>query len=120
MRRVDALNQNGLREALCQRELRQLQAAGGRGNVSETGDRCDRSGGKQPGISRLQGIGLESAAGTAGCRAGRLGDGEIGADANFIDIPIGAKGYVAIKPISIPLVNGESLPVIHMEKPAQF
>jgi GNAT superfamily N-acetyltransferase len=32
----------------------------------------------------------------------------------------GAKGYVAIKPISIPLVNGESLPVIHMEKPAQF
>src|SRR5438093_1339693 len=30
----------------------------------------------------------------------------------------GAKGYVAVKPISIPLVNGESLPVIHMEKPA--
>ena len=28
----------------------------------------------------------------------------------------GAKGYVAVKPISIPLVNGESLPVIHMEK----
>jgi GNAT superfamily N-acetyltransferase len=26
------------------------------------------------------------------------------------------KGYVAVKPISIPLVNGESLPVIHMEK----
>ena len=28
------------------------------------------------------------------------------------------KGYVAVKPISIPLVNGESLPVIHMEKQA--
>jgi GNAT superfamily N-acetyltransferase len=27
-----------------------------------------------------------------------------------------AKGYVAVKPISIPLANGESLPVIHMEK----
>jgi GNAT superfamily N-acetyltransferase len=30
----------------------------------------------------------------------------------------GAKGYVAVKPISIPLVNGETLPVIHMEKRA--
>src|ERR1700676_2609255 len=30
----------------------------------------------------------------------------------------GAKGYVAVKPISIPLVNGQSLPVIHMEKQA--
>src|SRR6266481_1596514 len=30
----------------------------------------------------------------------------------------GAKGYVAVKPISIPLVNGESLPVLHMEKHA--
>jgi len=30
----------------------------------------------------------------------------------------GAKGYVAVKPISIPLVNGELLPVIHMEKHA--
>lgn len=28
----------------------------------------------------------------------------------------GAKGYVPVKPISIPLVNGETLPVIHMEK----
>jgi GNAT superfamily N-acetyltransferase len=28
----------------------------------------------------------------------------------------GARGYVAVKPISIPLVNGETLPVIHMEK----
>jgi GNAT superfamily N-acetyltransferase len=26
------------------------------------------------------------------------------------------RGYLAVKPISIPLVNGESLPVIHMEK----
>lgn len=30
----------------------------------------------------------------------------------------GVKGYVVVKPISIPLVNGESLPVIHMEKQA--
>jgi len=30
----------------------------------------------------------------------------------------GVKGYVAVKPIAIPLVNGESLPVIHMEKQA--
>ena len=29
----------------------------------------------------------------------------------------GANGYVAVKPIAIPLANGESLPVIHMEKP---
>jgi hypothetical protein len=28
------------------------------------------------------------------------------------------KGYVAVKPISIPLMNGEMLPVIHMEKRA--
>jgi GNAT superfamily N-acetyltransferase len=30
----------------------------------------------------------------------------------------GVKGYVAVKPISIPLVNSEWLPVIHMEKQA--
>jgi GNAT superfamily N-acetyltransferase len=30
----------------------------------------------------------------------------------------GAKGYVAVKPISIPLANGETLSVIHMEKQA--
>jgi len=30
----------------------------------------------------------------------------------------GVKGYVPVRPISIPLVNGESLPVIHMEKQA--
>lgn len=30
----------------------------------------------------------------------------------------GAKGYIAVKPISIPLVNGEVLPVIQMEKRA--
>jgi GNAT superfamily N-acetyltransferase len=30
----------------------------------------------------------------------------------------GARGYIAVRPISIPLVNGESLPVIHMEKQA--
>jgi GNAT superfamily N-acetyltransferase len=28
----------------------------------------------------------------------------------------GVKGYVAVKPISVPLTNGEVLPVIHMEK----
>jgi GNAT superfamily N-acetyltransferase len=30
----------------------------------------------------------------------------------------GVKGYVAVRRIEIPLVNGESLPVIHMEKRA--
>jgi GNAT superfamily N-acetyltransferase len=30
----------------------------------------------------------------------------------------GVKGYVAVKPISIPLMNGEVLPVLHMEKRA--
>lgn len=30
----------------------------------------------------------------------------------------GARGYMAVKPISIPLINGETLPVIHMEKRA--
>lgn len=30
----------------------------------------------------------------------------------------GAKGYVPVKPISIPLSNGETLPVVHMEKRA--
>lgn len=28
----------------------------------------------------------------------------------------GAKGYVAVRPIFVPLANGETLPVIHMEK----
>jgi hypothetical protein len=28
----------------------------------------------------------------------------------------GVRGYVAVRPLKIPLVNGESLPVIHMEK----
>jgi GNAT superfamily N-acetyltransferase len=31
-----------------------------------------------------------------------------------------AKGYVAVKPIAIPLANGETLPVIHMEKQAHM
>jgi GNAT superfamily N-acetyltransferase len=30
----------------------------------------------------------------------------------------GVKGYLAVRPISIPLANGEVLPVIHMEKQA--
>jgi hypothetical protein len=28
----------------------------------------------------------------------------------------GTRGYVAVRPIAITLVNGETLPVIHMEK----
>jgi GNAT superfamily N-acetyltransferase len=28
----------------------------------------------------------------------------------------GSRGYMLVKPISIPLINGETLPVIHMEK----
>jgi GNAT superfamily N-acetyltransferase len=31
----------------------------------------------------------------------------------------GVRGYRPVKPISIPLLNGESLPVIHMEKRAE-
>jgi GNAT superfamily N-acetyltransferase len=30
----------------------------------------------------------------------------------------GTRGYTAVKPMAIPLVNGETLPVIHMEKQA--
>ena len=30
----------------------------------------------------------------------------------------GTRGYVAVRPIAIPLLNGETLPVIHMEKQA--
>lgn len=30
----------------------------------------------------------------------------------------GTRGYMAVKPMAIPLVNGETLPVIHMEKQA--
>jgi GNAT superfamily N-acetyltransferase len=40
---------------------------------------------------------------------------EMGATLTGVKL-FGVKGYVAVKPISIPLVNGESLPVIHMEK----
>jgi GNAT superfamily N-acetyltransferase len=40
---------------------------------------------------------------------------EMGATLTGVKL-FGAKGYVAVKPISIPLANGESLPVIHMEK----
>src|SRR4029077_442115 len=55
---------------------------------------------------------LEDAAGSAGFTRYEMGATLTGAKL------FGAKGYVAVKPISIPLVNGESLPVIHMEKQA--
>lgn len=54
----------------------------------------------------------EDAARAAGFRRYEMGATLTGAKL------FGARGYVAVKPISIPLVNGESLPVIHMEKPA--
>jgi GNAT superfamily N-acetyltransferase len=52
----------------------------------------------------------EDAARAAGFRRYEMGATLTGAKL------FGARGYVAVKPISIPLVNGESLPVIHMEK----
>jgi GNAT superfamily N-acetyltransferase len=52
----------------------------------------------------------EDAARTAGFKRYEMGATLTGAKL------FGAKGYVLVKPISIPLVNGESLPVIHMEK----
>jgi len=54
----------------------------------------------------------ENAARAAGFRRFEMGATLTGAKL------FGVKGYVAVKPISIPLVNGESLPVIHMEKRA--
>jgi GNAT superfamily N-acetyltransferase len=63
-----------------------------------------------------QGIGgmileaCESAAGAAGFSRYEMGATLTGAKL------FGVKGYVAVKPISIPLMNGEVLPVIHMEK----
>jgi GNAT superfamily N-acetyltransferase len=54
----------------------------------------------------------EDAAGAAGFTRFEMGATLTGAKL------FGAKGYVPVKPISIPLVNGESLPVIHMEKRA--
>jgi GNAT superfamily N-acetyltransferase len=50
-------------------------------------------------------------------RAAGFTDFEMGATLTGARL-FGAKGYVPVKPISIPLVNGESLPVIHMEKRA--
>ena len=52
----------------------------------------------------------EDAAKAAGFRRYEMGATLTGAKL------FGARGYVAVKPISIPLVNGESLPAIHMEK----
>jgi GNAT superfamily N-acetyltransferase len=54
----------------------------------------------------------ENAARAAGFRQFEMGATLTGAKL------FGVKGYVAVKPISIPLVNGERLPVIHMEKHA--
>jgi GNAT superfamily N-acetyltransferase len=50
-------------------------------------------------------------------RAAGFTDFEMGATLTGARL-FGAKGYVPVKPISISLVNGESLPVIHMEKRA--
>jgi GNAT superfamily N-acetyltransferase len=52
----------------------------------------------------------EEAASAAGFRRFEMGATLTGAKL------FGKKGYVAVKPISIPLLNGETLPVIHMEK----
>src|ERR1700731_2093112 len=52
-----------------------------------------------------------------GARAARVTRFEMGATLTGAKL-FGVKGYVAVRPISIPLVNGESLPVIHMEKQA--
>ena len=54
----------------------------------------------------------EEAAHAAGFRRYEMGATLTGAKL------FGAKGYVHVKPISIPLNNGEALPVIHMEKRA--
>jgi GNAT superfamily N-acetyltransferase len=54
----------------------------------------------------------EDAAKAAGFRRYEMGATLTGAKL------FGARGYVAVEPISIPLQNGESLPVIHMEKQA--
>jgi GNAT superfamily N-acetyltransferase len=54
----------------------------------------------------------EDAARAAGFRRYEMGATLTGAKL------FGARGYVAVKPISIPLVNGENLRVIHMEKQA--
>jgi GNAT superfamily N-acetyltransferase len=64
------------------------------------------------GVSSLILQACEDAARAAGFKRFEMGATLTGAKL------FGAKGYVPVKPISIPLVNGESLPVIHMEKRA--
>ena len=54
----------------------------------------------------------EDAAHSAGFRRYEMGATLTGAKL------FGRKGYVPVKPISVPLDNGETLPVIHMEKRA--
>lgn len=64
------------------------------------------------GIGSLLLEACESAAREAGFRRYEMGATLTGAKL------FAAKGYVAMKRIEIPLVNGEMLPVIHMEKSA--
>jgi GNAT superfamily N-acetyltransferase len=64
------------------------------------------------GIGSLLLEACESAAREAGFRRYEMGATLTGAKL------FAAKGYVAMKRIEIPLVNGEKLPVIHMEKNA--
>jgi GNAT superfamily N-acetyltransferase len=64
------------------------------------------------GIGSLLLEGCESAAREAGFRRYEMGATLTGAKL------FAAKGYIAMKRIEIPLVNGEKLPVIHMEKSA--
>ncbi len=51
-------------------------------------------------------------------RAAGFGRYEMGATLTGAKL-FGKRGYVAVKPILVPLVNGESLPVVHMEKRAE-
>src|SRR6266849_6932224 len=65
-----------------------------------------------------QGIGgMILVAGESAARAAGFTRYEMGATLTGAKL-FGVKGYVAVRPISIPLVNGESLPVLHMEKQA--
>ena len=62
------------------------------------------------GVGSLLLEGCENAARAAGFTRFEMGATLTGAKL------FGKRGYVAVKPISIPLSNGETLPVIHMEK----
>src|SRR5712692_633053 len=75
-------------------------------------DSIERTGPKNAPFERIIVQACEDAARAAGFSRYEMGATLTGAKL------FGVKGYVAVKPISIPLVNGESLPVIHMEKHA--